>query len=350
MVSNVGHRKSRKNGGKPPQLYQFEPGARYAIGIQLSFDSLHCKLVDVNSKPVKEFTAPIDHDVTIDTLLRLVNAAISAVTSDIPPASVVGMGFGSHGVTDLEKGVVVTSPHNPSWGNFLELKNLIAARTGAQFPVYVDNAVRYRTLAEMTVGCLRTAKDAIVIHTSEGVIAGVMIDGRVRRGLNNLAGAVGHVTVNVEDTDICVCGGTGCFEMQIAPARVVQRSSFESIRSADGFPESGTAESLLFYVCELADSGNQDACAVISEVAGWFAIAIHNLILTVDPEAVVIQGTYARAGSFFLSELQSRLNRVSLTNVKPRTRVEYSRLREDAAAIGGATYAMQRFLDRVTAD
>lgn len=349
VVNAAGTRRIRGNGGKPPQLFSFNPRARFAVGMQLSFDRLHAKLVDLNYETIGEFSAPIHEDIMIDHLLRLINEGLYSLTGALPRGSIVGLGFGGHGVTDIASGVILTSPHNPSWGNYLELRDLITSSIEDTFPVYVDNAVRYRTLAEQIVGRLKMVKDAMVIHCSEGVIAGLIADGHVRRGNNNLVGAIGHMKINSDDQRLCKCGGTGCFEMQIAPSQVVVQVRADYPDLLGPHQDDIDPSEHLLHLFKHANEGNHQARTVLTDLARWFAITIHNSVVTTDPEVVVIQGIYARAGRFFLSELHRQLNLVSLVNVKLSTRIEYSRLGEDAGAIGAANYAVQKFLETVRA-
>lgn len=347
VVDVAGTRRIRGTSGKPPKLFSFNPTARHAVGMQLSFDCLHAKLVDLNYETRAEFSVPIQEDITIEQLLSLIKDGVASLTTGLSRGSVVGLGFGGHGVTDIASGVILTSPHNPSWGKYLELRDLIMSVIDEAYPVYVDNAIRYRTLSEQVVGRLKAVNDAIVIHCSEGIIAGLISDGHVRRGKNNLVGAIGHMKINEIDDEPCKCGGTGCFEMQVAPSRVMAR--FPSVHSIQPSDEDSaiTPSDKLKLLFTLANEGDHHAKTIVSDVARWFAITIHNSIVMIDPEVVVIQGLYAEAGWYFLSELHKHLNLVSLVNIRLNTRIEYSNLGEEAGATGAAYYAVQRFLSKI---
>lgn len=345
VVEEVGVGVSTLEGGKPPKLYTFNPQAKWLIGMHLSGETLFGKLVDLNINPIAEVTAHIPREIGDQELLDAMESAIRALLADgeLSWSDLLGIGIGTPGVTDLFRGAVIHSPHNPSWGHDFHLRDLVLHRIRETRTVYVDNAIRFRTIAERDLGVLQGVKDGVVVHCDEGLIAGVLLDGVIRRGFNNLAGSVGHMTINPADTLRCDCGGYGCFEMQVKPTRVLDRFVHDLSTTPHSELSSRDPASLsigdLFHA---AETGDPTARTVMQEVAQWFAVGLHNLILAYDPELVVIQGTYATAGEYFRTELIRQVESVSLLGAPMKTRVLCSSLGEDAASLGAASYALSQ--------
>jgi N-acetylglucosamine repressor len=349
VVSPVGKAGAGTEGGRKPQLYRFNPAARYALGILIGERQITGRLVDLDINTVAEFRRDIRIDAGVQELVAVLDELLVVLVDrpSIRIKAIIGVGVGSQGVTDSESGVVLTSPHNPGWGSRLPLGEMVRKRLGTPVPVYVDNAIRFRTLAETTVGRLCNVQNALVIHCAEGLIAGNILNGSIYRGAHNYAGSIGHMKINVDDTERCDCGGFGCFEMQVMQRRVLGRAQALKADFPDSilFQEAGSLPNLdaLFAACEAADPL---ARAVMNEVIGWFAIAIHNLILMFDPEMIVIQGTYAHAGDYFLTSLRTQAAKVSLINVNHRTAIECSPLSdEEACTLGAASYVLMNALD-----
>ena len=343
IVRPVGKAVAGIEGGRKPQLYHFNPTARYGLGILIGERRVTGRLVDLDLDTVAEFRKEIRLDASVQELVAILDELFAALVdhAGVRREAILGVGVGSQGVTDSESGVVLTSPHNPGWGNRLPLRDIVRSRLGTPVPVYVDNAIRFRTLAETTAGRLRNVQNAQVIHCAEGLIAGNILNGSIYRGVHNYAGSIGHMKVNVDDTERCDCGGFGCFEMQVMARRVLGRA--EALQGA--FPGSTLYRDLpaLFAACEAADPL---ARVVMDEAIGWFAIAIHNLILMFDPELVVIQGTYAHAGDYFFESLREQVGKVSLISVSHRTAIECSPLDdEEACTLGAASYVLLHAFD-----
>lgn len=331
-------------GGRKPRLYHFNPSARYGLGILIGATAIAGRLVDLNINTVEHCTLPISQDASADTLLQTIDRLVSTVVerAGIARELLLGIGVGTHGVTDSERGIVLTSPHNPGWGNDLPLRDILRGRLGSTVPIFIDNAIRFRTLAETTAGKLRSVSNAVVIHIGDGLIAGNLLNGSIYRGIHNFAGSVGHMKVNPADTERCDCGGTGCFEMQIKPARVLARARALQAEYPDstlfGDP---TASPSLADLGDAADSGDRLARAAMDETISWFAIALHNLILMFDPDKIVLQGIYAHVGDYFLANLRNKVWEVSLVNIPHRTPIECSTLDdEEAGTIGAASHVI----------
>ncbi len=331
-------------GGPKPQLFHFNPSSRYSTGILVGPETIFGRLVDMNIDTVARVERPLSPSASAAELVACIDEVQTSLLREagLPREVVLGVGVGCHGVTDSEQGVVLTSPHNPGWGDNLPLRDLVQKRVGRSTRVYVDNAIRFRTLAETTAGMLRNVESAHVIYCADGLIGGNILGSAIYGGAHSYAGSIGHMKVNVEDTEQCACGGYGCFEMQVSEARVLARTA--ALR--DRYPQSSLyaasasrlARAAIFAA---AEQGDPLARAVEDEVIGWFAIAIHNIILMLDPEVVVIQGRYGRAGSYFLDGVRKQVGKVSLVNVKLETRIEASALGdEESGTLGAASFVL----------
>ena len=63
-----------------------------------------------------------------------------------------------------------------------------------------------------------------------------------------------------------------------------------------------------------------------------------------DPELIVIQGIYTKAGPYFLNRLQEGLNHIGLPHVEKKVVIAYSHLGEERGVIGGAIHAISNYL------
>ncbi|OHD22752.1 MAG: hypothetical protein A2064_00990 [Spirochaetes bacterium GWB1_66_5] len=78
-------------------------------------------------------------------------------------------------------------------------------------------------------------------------------------------------------------------------------------------------------------------------MARWFAVGLGNIILTNDPELIVIQGQYVKAGECFLKHVREGLRRIGLPDVEKTVRIEFSALGEERGVIGGAAVVISDF-------
>src|SRR5262249_11764564 len=124
-------------------------------------------------------------------------------------SSCEGIGVAVPGIVDQGTGRILYAPQL-GWRE-VDLLGGLASRTG--LPVYAENAARACALAEMWLGSrgAPTTQSFVHVSVSDGVGVGVVINGELVRGHDNMAGEFGHVPLNIEGP-VCMCGALGCWE------------------------------------------------------------------------------------------------------------------------------------------
>ena len=346
FIENIGKGDSTEEGGKKPNLYQFNPLARVACGIELIEGKVTIVFTDLRAEVIKAYTEQLDWNTEVDLILKQVKEIynrfleLHTITED----KVLGIAFGAHGVVDFSAGKILTSPHNPVWGENVNLRERMQ-KIFPGIPVYLDNRIRFEAFAELVKGDWGEAKDIIVLDVGEGTISGVILNNALRRGKHFLAGHIGHMILNPEDEEICHCGGRGCFEMLISTKRLLRsaRDGFSENPDSLLFNDRGPEEIIPEDVFAASNSGDVFAQSLIDTISHWLAVGIHNLGLMYDPDIIVLQGTYAKAGEYLLNRVRKKVNEISLLKVKQPLQIEYSRINDTAGAVGAAAYVISEF-------
>jgi glucokinase len=216
----------------------------------------------------------------------------------------------------------------------------------AAVPLFVDCVNRYQAFAERVKGVAVGVKNFMIIDAiTVGLGAGIFLHGELMRGHQSLSGEIGHMTVNPIDGPRCNCGNHGCFEAMVSANRLraladdARKNGEQSLLFQNGKMEDFD----IARVCELAAQGDKLCCRLIDDVARWFAVGLGNIILTNDPELIVIQGQYVKAGECFLKHVREGLRRIGLPDVEKTVRVEFSALGEERGVIGGAAVVISDF-------
>jgi len=185
----------------------------------------------------------------------------------------------------------------------------------------------------------------IIDALNEGLGAGIITHGELVRGSQSLSGEIGHMTLNPVDGPACICGNRGCFEAMVSAKRLrdlIRDARARGVTSAlfsNGVPQSIGIET----VCDLAVQGDAFCMSLIDDVARWFIVGLGNVIMVNDPELIVIQGLYLKAGACFLDKLRNGIRQIGLPDVDKKVRIEYSTLGEERGVIGGAAFAIADF-------
>lgn len=298
----------------------FDVGGTKVLGLAL--DDLGAVVGEVR---VPTPDAPAD-------LLAALAAAAAELAAD---RSDVTVGVGIAGFVDL-RGTVRTSPNLPALADF-ELGPELAAAAGV--PVAVDNDATCAMRAEHAFGAAEDVTDAVLVTLGTGIGGGLLVGGRVMRGVNGFAGEPGHMVVQVDGIP-CPCGRRGCWE-RYASGTALGRLAMEAVDAGTGaaiLGAAGAREAVRGeHVTEAAATGDAGALAVLDELARWVAEGVVNLVEILDVSRVVVSGGLVEAGELLLGPVRRHVGAILPEAARRRPlEVVPAELGEHAGAIGAA--------------
>lgn len=345
LVLARGKGASGEDGGKRPVLYAFNPDYRSVFCVKIDEDHMLAALTNLEGKIIASHGAFYDSGTSLDRILGLVRETFRTLIrrQDFEVGKCAAAVVGIHGVIDSERGVCFISPHFSGWGTDIPFRDRIAAFLPDDMPVYVDNWIHYHAYGEIRLLPKKVDRFFLIGTDRDGLGGGLIIDGRIYRGFGSLAGEIGHIVVDFgENAALCTCGGSGCFEASVAHPRLLARAKGEVKKHRKSTLHSQFArngEIAFADVAEAADAGDAFARTVIDWAAGYFALAVNNIMQVCDPELVLIQGAYAQAGRYFLESVAAKIQKVSLLGIRKNLQIAYSQLGDEGTIIGAGYYA-----------
>ena len=151
-----------------------------------------------------------------DTDLEIMHSLIGELLIEGKPAA-IGVSFG--GPVDAATGNVKLSHHVPGWEN-IPLRELLETRYGV--PASVDNDANVAALGEHRFGAGQGNSSLFYITVSTGVGGGWILNGSPWRGVQGMAGEIGHMVVDPSGP-LCLCGKRGCVERFASGPYIAQR-------------------------------------------------------------------------------------------------------------------------------
>ncbi|MGE0405200.1 MAG: ROK family protein, partial [Candidatus Korobacteraceae bacterium] len=155
-----------------------------------------------------------------------------------------------------------------------------------------------------------TVRDLVVVTVSEGVGAGVFINGQLVLGKNAMAGEFGHVPLSL-DGPICTCGRQGCWE-EYASHRAAERYYRELNPSA----ESRSFRQLL----AMAEGGDPLALEAMDKMARAVGRGVRVIATGLAPEEIVVVGEFTRLWSRLGPIIEKEVACALLPGRPPRVR------------------------------
>ena len=260
-----------------------------------------------------------------------------------------GMGLGEADVASV--GVGLPGAANTETGHALYCTNLgwldVPFREEMQrffsCPVLMENDANAAALAENRVGASRGCSSSVMITLGTGVGGGIILDGKPWRGFFYMAGEIGHMTL-VPNGLRCNCGRSGCVERYCSATALTEQArqaclthpENDMLRRAEGHPERITARD----VVDAAKAGDETALRIFTDFARHLALAVDNVINTLNPEMIVLGGGVSRAGEFLLEAVRAWIPPFEMGLRRQQTRIGLAALGNEAGMIGAALLAL----------
>ncbi|HEU5456421.1 MAG TPA: ROK family protein [Nocardioides sp.] len=275
---------------------------------------------------------------------RLVEATVvedvmtDAVLSVADGETIKAIGVAAAGFVDERGERVVFAPHLPWRGE--DVRSRLAERWGT--PVVLDNDANCTAVAEATYGVAGGDGTSVVVTMGTGIGGAVLVDGRVLRGRNGMAGEFGHMQV-VPDGQPCQCGARGCWE-QYASGNALVRYARAQVglepsvltEACGGDPDRLTGP----MVTDAAADGDLVARHAFGSVGHWLGIGLANLVAALDPHRIVVGGGVSAAGDRLLDPARHELERsVVAAGHRVVPPVLAARLGPEAGVVGAAELA-----------
>jgi glucokinase-like ROK family protein len=257
------------------------------------------------------------------------------------PGRLMGAGIGLPGPVSFRDGMPVAPPIMPGWDRY-PVRDELAGKWDC--PVTVDNDVNVMALGERHAGVARSLDDLIFVKVGTGIGCGIVLGGKVYRGVAGTAGDIGHIRLD-DYGPACACGEVGCLEAYFGGSALARDAltlarSGRSTMLAEKLTERGklTAQD----VGESATAGDFAAANLVREGGRRLGHVVASLVSFLNPGMVVIGGGVSRLGHPLLAEVRSSVYRRSLPLATGNLPIVLSELGDLAGVTGAAWSATAR--------
>ena len=291
-------------GGRRPMLLALNPEGAFVVGVNLSITELSVVIVNFEGVVVASYTQslePIQHSVS-EIAASVVGAVQACIwEANFAKEQVSGVGIGLPGLVDPDSGDIRFLP-NYGWQN-VNLKELVQSQLN--HPCYIDNSSNTLALAEQWFGEGKGVDNFLVVTIENGVGLGAVINGRIYRGQEGIAGEFGHITINPDGPE-CRCGKKGCVEAyagKIAIMRDARQAVLDEQWDCEN-PDHFTYED----VVGAAQNGTAVLRQLFNRAGRMLGVGISHLVTLFNPTKIIITGQGVRAGDLIFDAMGSTLD------------------------------------------
>jgi Transcriptional regulator/sugar kinase len=322
---------------------------RYIVGVDLGGTNIVAGAMPLDgSREIAMRTAPTLADGGADSVVERIAGMIEDVIAQTSAetgaerSDFLGVGIGSPGPLDREKGIVIVTP-NLGWKNF-PLRDEISKRVNLE--ASLDNDANCATLGEFWCGAAVGGRNVVGMTLGTGIGGGLILDGKLYHGSSDAAGEIGHTTIDSTGR-LCKCGNYGCLEAYASGPAIAERAR-EALRGDEGESILGGLVDGDYYritaqtVYEASRRGDTIAREVVRETARFLGAGVSNLINIFNPDVVVLAGGVTQAGDALFEPLRAEVRRRAFKPAVDACRIVPGALPFSAGVVGAiATFKMK---------
>jgi glucokinase len=253
----------------------------------------------------------------------------------------IGVGIGAAGIIQMATGVITESPNFPDWHD-VPLRQELAARLPLQ--LWLENDANAAALGEHWVGVGRGSDNLVCITLGTGVGGGIILEGKLWRGVDGTAGEIGHMSLDSEGAR-CGCGRMGCLEAYASATGIVRMAReaiarYEPTRlqtMADANSEGLTSA----LVHRAAVQGDSAARRIFHEMGKYLGIALANLVNLLNVELIVLGGGVTEAWELFIGTAEAEIRQRAFAIPARRVRIARAMWGDEAGLLGAASLVWQ---------
>ena len=315
---------------------------KYYIGVDLGGTNLAAGVVREDGAILEVMSVPTDRSWGKDALCDQI-ADLCKELMKRGNVSVTAIGVGVPGTANLETGCMEYA--NNLAANGVRLVEELKKRLN--LPVAMENDANAAAWAEYCLGVGAGANDFLMVTLGTGVGGGMILGGRMVRGVNFAAGEFGHMVLH-SGGRACTCGRRGCFEQYASATGLILDAKEQIEREPDGAlakaEKAGELNGKTIF--SLAASGDPGAMAVRARFIADLAEGLIDLINIFQPQVLALGGGIGNGASGFLDELRERIAKFSYSrDAKRQTQVLAAKLGNDAGILGAALVAKELEID-----
>jgi glucokinase len=244
-------------------------------------------------------------------------------THQVKSTFIKAAGISCGGPLNSSAGIILSPPNLPGWD---EVPVVDLLKSTFPFPVHLQNDANAGALAEWKWGAAAGTQTAVFLTFGTGLGAGLIINGRLHAGNNDLAGEVGHWRLASN-----------------GPIGFGKRGSLEGFCSGAGIQQLAAPHFKNLDIKTLAEkarSGDMQAREIFELSGEKLGAGLALIIDLLNPEIIVLGSIFVRCEDLLRPPMEKILRRETLTTALQNCRIIPAQLNEQIGDYAALAVAM----------
>lgn len=315
----------------------------YAAGIDVGGTRTRIGLFDEDMQCISDQHFLTDKEVGAEELMDFLSQQLQNLVhrEGLQMQDLRGIGAAFPSYIDYKKGVTIETSNIMSLNN-QPVRDMLQSRLNK--PVYVDNDGNVSALAEHQFGAGRGYDDLIYATLATGIGGGLILNGKLYRGMHGMAGEIGHMFISDTTGYPCGCGVMGCVQ-SISSGIHMARYAMDRIKEGQEsriLDYAGTISNIdLLAVGRALNVNDPLALEVITRGAEYLGRMFHSLNQIFDINVFIYGGGVTNLGRPFIDRMIAAYRHYSLMDQQYPAKFLPAELGEHGGIVGAALLVPQ---------
>jgi len=309
------------------------PASDFVFAADLGGTHLRAAIVDEAGRIYFRLKQPTPSADSADEIVRSLVQAVRECEKHIKGVNNIrAISVAVPGTVNVEEGIVVKAPNLRSLDG-VPLARILSEELGR--PAILENDANAAAMGEMWRGAGRARSTIVCVTLGTGVGGGIILEGKLWRGVDGAAAEIGHMGVDPFGGVACGCGSRGCLEVYASATAIVRMTREASPRYPDSALQVDanlTGETI--YAAGVA--GDELALEVFRRMGVYLGIGLANLINIINPEMIVIGGGVMNGWELFEKSMHQQVAERAFPLLAARVRIVRAECGDDAGLLGAA--------------
>ncbi|MGB9729987.1 MAG: ROK family protein [Thermoprotei archaeon] len=269
----------------------------YAIGIDIGASNIRIALANSGGRIISKVVESTPKSGNNLAIPKLISSMINTILQEnsISLNEILGIGIGSIGPIDLNRGIILKTANLP----FKKIPLVSYFKNHFNTNVILVNDCVAGVIGEHIFGAGKMHENLVYITISTGIGAGVYVDGKPLIGKDGNAHEVGHMIVDPKGKLTCGCGGKGHWEAYSSGSGIpklvkliLSKKDKNQIKESLLLRLTNNIEKIdAKTVYEAAKLNDKLALEIIEQINKYNIIGFANIINVYDPSLITVGGS-----------------------------------------------------------
>ncbi len=311
----------------------------YGIGIDIGGTKILFNLIDDEGRVYKKGFVKTGET---DEGERIIEDIIKMINSIKEGFNIKSIGIGCAGFVDYEKGIVIKSPNINFLVNY-PLKKIV--EENIKIETFIDNDVKMGAIGELFFGEGVNSTLFIFLTLGTGIGSAIVYNNKLIRGMNNLAGEIGHITLDKEGI-FCGCGKRGCFE-KISSGGSIRDYVIQGIKMGRKTKILDRVQNDIekidtVIIMDLAFENDELCVEAVLNSLQYVGLVVSYLINIFNPDKIIIGGGLTYGLGYFFNRIIDFAMLYSLKIPFESVKIVKASLGVEATSIGAGIYGIKK--------